>query len=66
MQRDLAKCCNVFLSPHRSGNEKERERLRKERDNGYEYANKHFDRNVLAKKYLNQIEGKVLKLNISF
>ena len=32
-----------------------------EGDNSYEYAKKHFDRIVLAKKYLNQIEAKVMK-----
>ena len=36
------------------------ERLQKEGNNGYEYAKKHFDRNVLARKYLDQIKEKVL------
>lgn len=39
----------------------DRERLRKEGDNGYEYAKKYFDRNELAEKYLDQIKMKVLR-----
>ena len=34
------------------------ERLQKEGNNGYEYAKRHFDRNVLARKYLDQIKEK--------
>ena len=37
------------------------ERLQKEGNNGYEYAKKNFDRNVLARKYLDQIKEKVLR-----
>ncbi len=36
-------------------------RLEKEGDNGYQYAKKHFDRNVLAQKYLEEIRGKALR-----
>lgn len=36
-------------------------RLKKEGDNGYQYAKNHFDRDVLAKKYLQEIKDKVLK-----
>lgn len=36
-------------------------RLKKEGDNGYQYAKSHFDRDVLAKKYLQEIKDKVLK-----
>ncbi len=36
------------------------ERLQREGNNGYEYAKKHFDRNALARKYLDQIKEKVL------
>lgn len=36
-------------------------RLEREGNNGYEYAKKHFDRDVLAKKYLEEIKEKALK-----
>jgi glycosyltransferase involved in cell wall biosynthesis len=39
------------------------DRLEKEGNNGYLYAKKHFDRDVLARKYLKEIKGKALKNN---
>ena len=39
----------------------DQERLKKEGDNGYQYAKSNFDRDVLAKKYLQEIKDKVLK-----
>jgi len=36
------------------------ERLKREGDNGYAYAKKNFDRNVLARKYIQEIKYKVL------
>lgn len=35
-------------------------RLKKEGDNGYNYAKMHFDRDVLAKKYIEEIKSKAL------
>ena len=60
--------CGVYIEPenieeydkHIRGYINNFERLQKEGNNGYEYAKKHFDRNVLARKYLNQIKEKVL------
>lgn len=39
----------------------DKQRLDKEGENGYLYAKEHFDRDVLAKKYLKTITDKVLK-----
>ena len=36
-------------------------RLKQEGDNGYNYAKQHFDRNMLAKKYLKEIKEKILE-----
>jgi glycosyltransferase involved in cell wall biosynthesis len=38
----------------------DKDRLEKEGDNGYQYAKKHFDRNILARKYLEEIRVKAL------
>ena len=42
----------------------DKERLKKEGNNGYEYAKANFDRQVLAKKYIKEIQEKAL-LNIA-
>ncbi len=36
------------------------DRIKKEGTNGYNYAKTHFDRDVLAKKYIEEIKGKAL------
>jgi len=38
-----------------------KDRLKVEGSNGYEYAKKNFDRDILAQKYLQQIEQKAIK-----
>jgi glycosyltransferase involved in cell wall biosynthesis len=40
-----------------------KDRLKVEGNNGYEYAKKNFDRNILARKYLQQIKQKAIKDN---
>ena len=41
----------------------DKERLQREGENGYKYAKINYDRNVLAKKYLQEIKEKALKKN---
>lgn len=61
--------CGVYIEPenieeydkHIRTYINDAERLNREGNNGYEYARKNFDRGVLAKKYLEEIERRVEK-----
>jgi glycosyltransferase involved in cell wall biosynthesis len=61
--------CGIYIEPENieDYNKKIREylgnkdRLHREGNNGYTYAKKHFDRDVLARKYLEEIKEKAMK-----
>jgi glycosyltransferase involved in cell wall biosynthesis len=61
--------CGIYIEPenieeynkHIRSYLNDMDRLEKEGDNGYQYAKKHFDRNVLAQKYLEEIRVKALR-----
>jgi glycosyltransferase involved in cell wall biosynthesis len=60
--------CGIYIEPenieefnkHIRAYINDGERLKREGNNGYDYAKKHFDRDVLAKKYLEEIKTKVI------
>jgi glycosyltransferase involved in cell wall biosynthesis len=60
--------CGIYIEPENTEEYNQHirayindpDRLRREGNNGYNYAKKNFDRNVLAKKYLEEIKTKVL------
>ena len=61
--------CGVYIEPENTGEYNrnirlylnDEGRLRKEGNNGYQYAKNNFNRDVLAKNYLQKIKDKVLK-----
>jgi len=63
--------CGIYIEPENIEEYNKRirmylnnkDRLKVEGNNGYEYAKKNFDRNILAQKYLQQIEQKAINNN---
>jgi glycosyltransferase involved in cell wall biosynthesis len=61
--------CGIYVEPenieeyntHIRSYLNDMDRLEKEGDNGYQYAKKHFDREELARKYLEEIRVKALR-----